>query len=68
MYKEDLALNDKQYFIRYKTKQNLIWLHSSIAIVSIHLNVFNYHYPTLTILCKIYHLFSDSEVVTSIVI
>ena len=43
-------------------------LHSSISIVSIQLNGFNYCYLTLIILFNINNLFVHSEVVTIIAI
>ena len=46
----------------------LIYLRTSIAIVSIQLNGFNYCYLTLITQFNIIHLFEDSEVIISIAI
>ena len=54
--------------ILFLNELELIYLHSSIAIVSIQLNGFKYSNRTLIILFNINNLFADIEVVTSIVI
>ena len=54
--------------ISFLDKLELICLHTSIAIVSEHLNGFCYCYRTLINLFHIKNLFADSEVVTSIAI
>ena len=46
----------------------LVCLHTNMAIVSTQLNGFNYCYLTLIILFNINHLFTDSDVATSIAI
>ena len=47
-------------------KWELICLHTSITIVSLQLNHFNYCYLALIILFNINHLFADNDVVISI--
>ena len=54
--------------IVFKNELELICLHTSIAIVSIQFNGFNYCYLTLVILFDINHLFAHREVVASIAI
>ena len=54
--------------ISFLKELQLIYLHTSMAIVSTQLNGFNYSYLTLIILVHINHLSADSEMVTSIAI
>ena len=54
--------------ISFLNESELICLHANIAVISSQLNGFKYCYRTLIILLNIYHLFSPSEVVTSIAI
>ena len=54
--------------ISFLNELELIYLHTSVAIVSTQLNGFNYCYLSLTIIFNINHLFAYNEVVTSIAI
>ena len=54
--------------ISFLNELELICLHTSSAIVSTQSNGLNHCYQTLIILFNINHLFTDSEVVTSIAI
>ena len=54
--------------IWFLNESEQICLHTRIAIVSTQLDGFKYCYLTLIIQFIIYHLFADSEVVTTIVI
>ena len=51
--------------ISFLNELQLICWYTCIAIISTRLNGFNYCYRTLIILFNVYHLFADSEVVTS---
>ena len=53
------------WVISFLNELELIYLHTSIAIISTQVNGFNYCYLTLLILFNINHLFADSEEVTS---
>ena len=54
--------------ILFKNELGLIYLQTSIGIVSIQLDGFNHFYLTQIILFNINHLFTDSEVITHIAI
>ena len=54
--------------ISFLNELELIYLPTSVDVVPTQLNVFNYYYRTLLILFNIYHLFEQSEVVTSIAV
>ena len=56
------------YVISFLNELELICLHTSIVILSIQLNAFNYYYLIVIILFNINHLFADNEMVTSITI